>query len=451
MILKRFRLQIILRIVFIATTMLAAVYLFSQTTSYVAASIITTATLFQLYGLFLYVDKTNRDVNRLLRSIQYNDFSQTFSSEGRGKSFEELRQSLMKVMDDFRVTRTEKEEHYQYLQTVMQHVGVGLITFREDGSVGLINNAAKRLLRVNRLKNVKMLAPFSRKLVGILLQMKSGDKELVEVVDNEELLQLAVYATEFKLRGERYTLASIHDIQNELEEKELEAWQKLTRVLTHEIMNSITPIASLASTAHDLLIEVTDPIHGDGVDVEENITDVQGAVRTIERRSQSLLHFVNAYRSLTRIPKPDFQIFPVAELFENIFVLMQPQMKASGTQVVRTIEPESLDLTADPKLIEQVLINLVKNAMEAVKGIPDAEVQMIARIDARGRTVIQVIDNGPGIIKEAIDKIFIPFFTTKKEGSGIGLALSRQIMRQHGGGITVYSEPDTRTIFTLRF
>lgn len=451
MILKRFRLQIILRIVFIATTMLAAVYLFSQTTSYVAASIITTAAVFQLYGLFLYVDKTNRDVNRLLRSIQYNDFSQTFSSEGRGKSFEELRHSLMKVMDDFRVTRTEKEEHYQYLQTVMQHVGVGLITFREDGSVELINNAAKRLLRVPHLKNIKMLAPFSRKLVGILLQMKSGDKELVEVVDNEELLQLAIYATEFKLRGERYTLASIHDIQNELEEKELEAWQKLTRVLTHEIMNSITPIASLASTAHDLLIEVTDPVQGDGVDVEENITDVQGAVRTIERRSQSLLHFVNAYRSLTRIPKPDFDIFPVAELFENIYVLMQPEMRASGTQIVRTIEPSSLDLTADPKLIEQVLINLVKNAMEAVKGIPDAEVQMIARIDNRGRTIIQVIDNGPGIIEEAIGKIFIPFFTTKKEGSGIGLALSRQIMRQHGGGITVYSEPDTRTIFTLRF
>lgn len=451
MILKRFRIHIILRIVMIAVTMLVAVYLFSQTTSYVAASIITAAVLFQTYGLFLYVDKTNRDVNRLLRSIQYNDFSQTFSSEGRGKSFEELRHSLMKVMEDFRETRTEKEEHYQYLQTVMQHVGVGLITFRADGSVELINNAAKRLLRVPHLKNIKMLSPFSRKLVGTLLQMKSGEKELVEVVDNEELLQLSIYATEFKLRGERYTLASIHDIQNELEEKELEAWQKLTRVLTHEIMNSITPIASLASTVHELLIEITDPIHGDGVDVEENLSDVQGAVRTIERRSQSLLHFVNAYRSLTRIPKPDFQIFPVAELFENIFVLMQPEMKAADTQVIRTIEPESLDLTADPKLIEQVLINLVKNAMEAVKGIPDAEVQMVARIDDRGRTIIQVIDNGPGIIQEAIDKIFIPFFTTKKDGSGIGLALSRQIMRQHGGGITVYSEPDTRTIFTLRF
>jgi signal transduction histidine kinase len=215
-------------------------------------------------------------------------------------------------------------------------------------------------------------------------------------------------------------------------------------------MNSITPIASLASTVNEMLVDMGEP-SGDGVTATETISDVRNAMRTIERRSQSLLSFVNAYRSLTRIPKPDFRIIPIQELFDNVALLMRPQMEARGISFVCSVEPESLDLTADPELIEQVLINLLKNAMEAVEGIPGGEVRVAARIDERGRTTIQVIDNGPGIVEEAIDKIFIPFFTTKKEGSGIGLSLSRQIMRQHGGTLSVLSEPDARTVFTLRF
>ncbi|HET6568838.1 MAG TPA: ATP-binding protein [Rhodothermales bacterium] len=447
---KRFRFQCSTRVVLIGVTMLVAIFLAYRTASYMAAGLVALAAVSQLYALIMYVERTNRDLGRFLRSIQYSDFSQAFTSGGRGERFAELSSAFSAVMDEFRAERSEKEESYRYLLTVVQHIGIGLLSFKQDGEVGLINAAAKRLLRVTHLRNIRALSDHNRELAGILLQLRSGEKALVQVVDDDDLLQLSIYATEFKMRGDLYTLVSIQNIQSELEEKEIESWQKLTRVLTHEIMNSITPIASLASTANELLMDIGEPA-GDGAVVTEALADVRNAVRTIERRSQNLLGFVHAYRSLTRIPKPDFRIFRIADLFGDVALLMQPQMEARGIRFTRSIEPDQLDLTADPELIEQVLINLLKNAMEAAEGIPDAAVTLSAHIDERGRTVLQVADNGPGIVQEAIDKIFIPFFTTKKEGSGIGLSLSRQIMRQHGGTLSAVSEPDNRTVFTLRF
>ena len=454
MIYRHFRIQCILRAVLLAATMLLAVMLFFRTTSYVAAGIITLVAFYEVVALIRYVEKTNHDLSRLLRSIRYSDFSQSFTSAGRGRAFAELGEAFRDVMKDFRAARAEKEESYRYLQTIMQHVGIGLISFKQDGTVNLINTAAKRILRVPYLKTVHALGDFSPKLVPTLLRLRSGEKALVKVVDGDELLQLAVYATEFKMRDVRYTLVSIQNIQSELEEMEIEAWQRLTRVLTHEIMNSVAPIASLASTANDLLEDADLPASGDGTPPDEwadTISDVHGALQTIEKRSEGLLTFVNAYRRLTRVPRPDFRIFPVADLFDTITDLLEPQMRAQGIHFRRAIEPDGLDLTADPELIEQVLINLVKNAMQAVVGTPEAEVRLLARIDDRGRAIIQVIDNGPGIVEEALDKIFIPFFTTKKDGSGIGLSLSREIMRQHGGSISAVSYPNKRTVFTLRF
>lgn len=427
--------------------MLVALLLFLETTSYVAAALVALFAGVQLTGLIRYVEHTNEDVARLLRSVRYADFSQTFTPLKRGAAYADLTQALTEVMDDFRKARSEKEEHYRFLQTVMQHIGVGLITFREDGTVGLINTAAKRLLRVPHLKSIHAAAAFSPALVRTLLRLRSGERALVKVVDDDDLLELSVSATVFKLRGEQYTLASIQNIQSELEEKEIEAWQKLTRVLTHEIMNSITPIASLAATVNELLAEET---AGDVPDAE-TLGDVRGAMQTIERRSESLLGFVNAYRSLTRIPRPNLQIFPAQQLLGDMERLMRPQMEARGIAFVTHLDPATLDLTADPHLVEQVLLNLVKNAMDAATGLPDAEVRVEVGLDDRGRPTFQVIDNGPGIVPEAMDKIFIPFFSTKKDGSGIGLSLSRQIMRQHGGTLTAHSEPDQRTVFTMRF
>jgi len=449
---KHFRIQCTVRVILIGVTMLATLWLFFRTTSYVAATIIALVAVYQLASLIRYVEKTNDDLSRLLRSIRYSDFSQSFTAAGRGKTFAEVGTAFREVMDDFRAARAEKEENYRYLQTVMQHVGIGLISFRQDGAVNLINTAAKRMLRVPYLKHVQALNEFSPELVETLLRLQRGEKALVKVVDGEEFLQLVIYATEFKMRDDLYKLVSIQNIQSELEEMEIEAWQKLTRVLTHEIMNSVAPIASLAATANGLLAETEGIGNGTpSADLADTLGDVRGAVRVIEKRSDGLLNFVNNYRRLTRVPQPNFQIFPVADLFDDIADLMRPQLEAKGIRFDCAIEPPTLDLTADRDLIEQVLINLVKNAMQAVEETTDARVRLEAHIDGRGRAVIQVSDNGRGIVREAMEQIFIPFFTTKKDGSGIGLSLSREIMRQHGGSINATSRPNERTVFTLRF
>jgi two-component system nitrogen regulation sensor histidine kinase NtrY len=448
MVYKNFRLNCILRVALLGATIYLFFYLLLQTTLYATIVIVGSIIFYQIYSLIHYVEKTNRHLTRFLEAIQHTDFSQTFTSTGLGSSFEPLKKAFNQVIEQFRRARTEKEEHFRYLQTVVQHVGIGLIAFGRDGEVGLINTAAKRLLRVTHLKNIKTLETLSPPLVATLLQLESGGKALVKIESKNDLLHLAIYATEFKLREQQFTLVSIQNIQSELEEKEMEAWQNLIRVLTHEIMNSVTPIASLASTVNDWLD--MKKAAGDEIGADE-IGDMRGAVQTIQKRSEGLLHFVDAYRSLTRIPRPNFKIFRITELFAGVEQLLRASFKEKTVNLNITVEPESLELTADPEMIEQVLINLLLNAIQAVDDHPNAGISLAARLDDGGRVIIQVADNGPGIVPEVLDKIFIPFFTTKPEGSGIGLSLCRQIMRLHRGGITARSEPNVETVFTLRF
>ncbi len=457
MVYKNFRINCLARVALLGATIYLFFYLLFQTHWYATLFIIGCIAFYQIYALIHYVDKTNRDLTRFLQSIKQSDFSQTFTGGGLGSSFDALNAAFAEVTDEFRRTRAEKEEHYRYLQTVVQHVGIGLISFQQNGEVQLINTAAKRLLKVGAtgrsplLKNIRSLESFSKPLVDTLLRLRPGEKALVRVEDHNESVQLAVYATEFKLRNQKLTLVSIQNIQSELEEKEMEAWQNLIRVLTHEIMNSVTPIASLTATVNDLLT----PPSGNQEPVKETsaetMDDVRGALQTIQKRSEGLLHFVEAYRKLTRIPKPQFQIFPVTELFARVGQLMRAQIADKAIRFCSNVDPESLELTADPELIEQVLINLLLNAIQAVEDQVDARIELAARMDERGRIIIQVADNGPGIIEEALEKVFIPFFTTKPGGSGIGLSLSRQIMRLHRGTISVHSQPNVETIFTLRF
>jgi signal transduction histidine kinase len=326
-----------------------------------------------------------------------------------------------------------------------------LIAFQPDGEVELINTAAKRLLKVAQLKNIKSLESFSKPLVDALFRLKPREKALIKVGDDIELLHLALYATEFKLRQQKYSLVSLQNIHSELEEKEIEAWQKLIRVLTHEIMNSITPISSLASTINELILDSLNIAKKDaGID-SETLNDINQALQTIQKRSQGLLHFVDAYRNLTLIPKPKFEIFPVHELFSRVEKLMQANLKDKKIQLEVKIDPQSLELTADPELIEQVLINLLLNALHAVEEKKDGRIQLVSVLDERGSILMQVSDNGPGILEENLEKIFIPFYSTKEGGSGIGLSLSRQIMHLHNGSITIHSEPNVKTTLTMRF
>lgn len=417
---------------------------------YVISAIISLVfALIFFFGLISYTERTNRDLSRFLQAVRYADFSQTFTSFGLGSSFEDLNKAFSDVMKDFRKNREEKEEQYRYLQTIVQHVDVGLITFDDSGQVHLINNAAKKLLNVHQLSNISTEKSFSDEFKKRVLALRAGHKTLITVINNDQQIQLAIRATEFKQKKQKFTLLSLQDIQGELEDKELEAWQMLIRVLTHEIMNSITPIASLSATTNDLIesMRQEENDHND----PEILDDVKMALHTIHKRSLGLTDFVQAYRNVTLIPKPQFTLVMIKDLFSRMERLMANRFSKNNIIFSMSVEPQSLELTLDQGLMEQVLINLLLNAFDAVLEREDPKIFLKALINDEGRTIIEVSDNGYGIDQEALSKIFIPFFTTKKNGSGIGLSFSRQVLRLHHGSIKVKSAPDQKTTVTLTF
>jgi nitrogen fixation/metabolism regulation signal transduction histidine kinase len=447
---RNFRINIIIRIILLAAAVFAFFYTW-ETEYRVTPILVGIIIVFMIYLLIRYVDRTNRDLTSFLESIRFSEFTRSFQIEGMGSSFDELNRAFNDVISDFQKVRSEKEEHFHYLQSIVQNIDVSIIAYRKDGTVEMINKAAKTLFQIHSLKNVKLLEQLSHELVNTLLNISPGENTLVKVQDQDDILQLAIYATEFKVKDKLIILATINNIQNVLEEQETEAWQKLIRVLTHEIMNSITPIASLSSTLEIMLKGITE---GGNVKEDMNldtVLEILQALQTINKRSTGLLHFVNTYRNLTRIPKPNFKIFHVRDLYKNIYLLMEEEITHSKIEFVSNIEPEDIEVSADEQLIEQVIINLIRNSIHALENQEDAKIELKAYFNKRGRVTMQVADNGTGILPEVLDKIFIPFFTTKQSGSGIGLSLSRQILRLHNGTITAHSIPDKETVFTLTF
>lgn len=449
MVYKNFRVILIIRVLAFALTVFLFFYLL-DTETYLTPILVFLLILLQVYSLIRFVDKTNRDLASFLESIRFSEFTRSFQIEGMGRSFNELNKAFDDVIADFQKVRSEKEEHFHYLQSIVQNIDVSILAYQKNGTVEMINKAAKKLFQLSSINNIEKLNTLSPELVDTLLNIKPGYNKLVKVQDDDDFLQLAIQATEFKLKNKIIVLATIKNIQNVLEEQETEAWQKLIRVLTHEIMNSITPIASLSATLESILKPYTSEEETEKIDVD-TVQEIKQALTTINKRSNGLLHFVNTYRNLTRIPKPNFKMVKAGDLFSNIEELMKEEMKGKDIHLIKQIEPESFEISMDEQLIEQVMINLIKNSIHAVEEKEDPKIIMKAFFNKRGRPTIQVIDNGSGILKDVIDKIFIPFFTTKPSGSGIGLALSRQILRLHGGTITAQSQPDKETVFTLTF
>jgi len=441
---RNFRLVCTTRAIFLVATITVTVYLVLETELVATAVILGAFATFQVWALVHYVDKSNRDLGRFLLSVRYSDFTSSFPDDGKGGSHRELREVFENVLREFRKTRSDRQEQYRYLQTVVQHVGIGLLAFDSSGKIDLINNAAKRLLGISVARDINDLGRVSSELVPKLQSLTAGQRELHRIVLPGETLQLVLAATEFKLGQRSIKLVSFQNISSELAEREMEAWQQLVRVLTHEIMNSITPIASLATTSRQM-VETSGLLN----DTVQN--DLHSAITTIERRSQGLLHFVDAYRTLTRIPKPAYKIIRVAELLERIARLAASRPDAGKVTVFSRCDPPTMELTADPDLVEQVLINLTTNALQALSDQDDGRIELTSRLSERGRVLIEVKDNGSGISSEALESVFVPFFTTRKDGTGIGLSLSRQIMRLHKGDITAASRAGEGATFTLRF
>ncbi len=453
MVYNNFRINLIFRVLLLVATVFLFFYIFFKTEFVITLFLIGIIVILQVWSIIHYVDRTNRILNSFLEAIRYSDFSHTFQVGDLDSSFGKLKHSFNEVIKYFQEVKAEKEENYFYLQTVIQHIGIALIAYSKDGEVEMINNATKKLFQVRSLTNIQQLNSVSNDLVKKLFTIKHGENTLLRIQDKNDILQLAIYATEFKIHDRTIILTSIKNIQNELEEKEMESWQKLIRVLTHEIMNSITPISSLSSTVMVILADLKSSLkeRTDSDDIIESVEDVESAFQTIHKRTDGLLHFVNTYRNLTSLPKPQISIFPVKQLFKNIHSLLEEQLNSKGINCEIDVHPVTLELSADEKLIEQVLINMVTNSMQSLPGKESAEIKLRGFLSKRGRITLQVIDNGKGILPEVMDKIFIPFFTTKAEGSGIGLSLSKQIMRKHGGSVSAYSDPYNETGFTLTF
>jgi len=449
---KNFRFQIILRILLLSLSIVLLIMLLIRSQLYASIFLVGIVIIYQIISLIRYIETTNRRLSQFLQSIRYADFSQSFTIKGLGSSFSELNQAFSDVIEDFRKIRKEKEEQYQYLQTVVQHVGIALIAFYEDGEIELMNSAAKRLLNRPKLRRIQQMNSISAVLPQTIMNLKAGQQTTLKIYLNGDLMQLAIYSTQFTLYNRLITLVSIQNIRSQLEESEMEAWQKLIRVLTHEIMNSITPISSMAGSVKEILEDIQPEFQKKGNrDLVECYKDINTAVQTIQKRSEGLLQFVEAYRSLTRLPSPKFEEFTLAELFKRAKRLMEAEFNERNIIFKCHTIPEQLKLTADPAMVEQILINLLKNGSDAVRDQESPYIELKGFSDEKGRIIIHVIDNGPGISDEIQEKIFVPFFTTKKEGSGIGLSLSRQIMRLHKGSIHIQSHPGTGTTVNLVF
>ncbi len=444
-----FRVRVLLRVLLLAVLIAIFIYLLDDSNKTVSAVIVGLFTIAVIAELFFYIERTNRKLTRFLESVRYSDFISGFSADDQlGKSFKDLNSAFNEVLEAFRKARSEKEEHGQYLNTVVQQIGTGLLSFDTAGNIELINAVAKKYLRTPQIHNLSEVSEKSEALYRILTEIRPGANRLYRL---DAKHQLAIYATELILHGNSYKLITMQNIQPELQQNEVEAWQKLTSVLRHEIMNSITPIASLTSTLKEILVEDLKQKNSLFEIGTEAVDDLQEGLNTIEGRSYGLIKFIDAYRDYTTIPEPNIVKINLYELFEHIANLMKIEIRKSKVKFEWTVVPKSLHIDADIELIEQVLINLVKNAIEAVEEKPDPEVRLTGCVDQENRVCINIRDNGMGILPEAQERIFIPFYTTKKNGSGIGLALSRQIMQLHNGTLSVESQPDKYTEFTLKF
>ena len=413
------------------------------------AAVLTFAVIIiQLVDIFRFISQTNRKLTRFLESEKYSDFISGFTSDNKlGKSFKDLNFAFNEVLEAFRKARSEKEEHWQYLNSVVQQVRTGILSFDTEGNVQLMNMNAKKVIGVNTIRNIRELLQINPRLYHALNNVGPGKSELYKG-SNE--LYLTIQATELRIRGTDVKLVTLQNIQPELQKQELEAWQNLTRVLRHEIMNSITPISSLTSTLREILDHDMERKNSHYELKEEGAEDLREGLSTIENRSKGLIKFIDAYREYTSLPKPKMTTVRLKDIIEKVAQLMKPELKKTRIAFHCECSSDYLTIQADVEMIEQVLINLLKNALEALGETREPKLELVGRYD-ESAVKIEVIDNGPGIIKEALEHIFVPFYTTKRTGSGIGLSLSRQIMQMHNGSITVESEPDVRTVFTLRF
>ena len=449
MVYKRLFIQVIIRVVLLLLTCIVlARIMFSP--AYVHSSIVVSGILIvETLEIVWYLNRTNRQLAQFFSSLSDRASSLKFDGFESGSSFRDLSLRLEQISKLFQKERREKEAQHNYLNYLVEQIGVGIITFRDDGRIDLINPAAKTIFADRNIPEIASLNKYNPEFEKLIRDLELNEKALIRIIVKDELFYLTVQKSLFKLEDKFYWLISFQDINSELDKKELDAWQKIIRVLTHEIMSSISPVTSLSE---HLLNKIQDPNKPGIVKKPDGklMEDLGEGLEIIKTRGEGLMEFVKHYHSLTHLPTPVLEEVQLGPFLEKILSLIDPECKKNNISLMLEIR-EPIQTSIDPQLIEQVLLNLIRNSIQALEGIGSGKsISIFADSDVTGIQV-SIRDNGCGIDIDNMDNIFIPFYTTRTKGSGIGLSFAKQIMRLHNGQISVKSDKGKGAEFIIRF
>jgi nitrogen fixation/metabolism regulation signal transduction histidine kinase len=436
---KNFRFGLLIRTTLMGTAIFIAIFSSYQYEWYVTTIVSIIISISLLVEIIRYAEKYKRGLSEFLISIKSRDFTSLSSLISDSSTKDILHDAYKTIQNEFKNIRIDKEIQFHFLKTMIEHIKIALFSFDKNGNIQFINKTASLLLNVKENHNIIKIKNADTKLYKLIKNLKSEENELIKLKINDSLQHLSVHATEIKTYNNTIKLISFQNIKQELEYQELESWQKLIRVLTHEIMNSVTPISSLSNAINETLDETKGDKNQLSNISDDDFTDIISSLKTIETRSKGLLKFVSSYKQLTRIPKPDIKEINLVELLNHCGTLLSQKIKECNIDYKLDKKANTLKCFADYDLMEQVIINILINAIEAVKNVELPKIRVKVTTN-ENKQQITISDNGKGIDSDELDKIFIPFYTTKKEGSGIGLSLSRQILRLHKGAINIISE-----------
>lgn len=438
---KDFRIITIVRVIVIAISFLALLPLLNY--DYIFLSIgVSLLIVVQLFSLIRFLNRSNNIYLEFIESIKYSEFTQSFKLNGSSNSYERLKDQFNSVTKQLSIIRSQKEESRIFFENIIQHLGSAIIAFNDRGEVEVFNSSGKNYLRVNSLKNMDQLNERYPQFYKQIMGMDHGEKGVIKIDNGVKGLNFLLSFKKFQLNSREISLLSFNDIGEQLDDQEFHSWQKLIRVLTHEIMNSITPITSLTATLNELISEGGDDL---------NLEDLQGAIETISRRGEGLKTFIENYKNLSYLHTPKYDIINLNQLFGSIELMFRDRFEEFGINFKIVVDPKSLEVTADRDQIVQLLINLIKNSMDTVSQSDIKDITIKGELESTGRVIISVVDSGAGIPEKSLEKIFIPFYSTKVDGSGIGLSISKQIMKLHNGSISVDSREDMGTTICLKF
>jgi signal transduction histidine kinase len=397
--------------------------------------------VFQILNFVQFINKTNVELSQFIEAVQYRDFSLQFTEKNAPVSVRQLRRAFNQINFTFKQLSSEREEQYQYLQKILELVDTGILSYDQNGNVGWINEAFKRMMNVPYLRNISSLEKRDSIVYQVIINLENGNSQLVKINQKQVLLAKTTFLND----NTETNLIAFQNVNEAIEDTEAQAYQKLLRVMTHEIMNSVAPIASLAETMEKTIARRK------GGKSEDEFDDIVLGISTIRKRSENLLKFADTYRQLAKVSITSFSEFYIRDLFEGVEILLENQIEQKNIEFDVVIKDFNLMIEGDMVLIEQVLINLIINAIDAVKAQENPKVTLLAFLSNQEQIVIEVRDSGIGMSPDLMDKIFVPFFTSKPNGSGIGLSLSKQIMALHKGTITVTSIEGQGTTFRLGF